>query len=230
MINTRLREAPPGRETQDRILDTAERLFAERGIDGVSVRAILAEAGVNAALANYHFGSREGLIDALLRRRLAPLNEERARLLDEVEARGKAASVEDVLRAFFAPAGRWVVARPDLARLFAHMMGSPNPDIRAMHRRAFGDVVGRFAEALAGRLPAHVTPMQLVCRFFFTLGTSLITSANGAEMAQFARERFGPEAIPDADSLVDEIVAFCAAGLESRSSRSRRRSPRRRGR
>jgi AcrR family transcriptional regulator len=230
MINTTLREALPGRETQDRILDTAERLFAERGIDGVSVRAILAEAGVNAALANYHFGSREGLIDALLRRRLAPLNEERARLLDEVEARGKAASVEDVLRAFFAPAGRWVVARPDLARLFAHMMGSPNPDIRAMHRRAFGDVVGRFAEALAGRLPAHVTPMQRVCRFFFTLGTSLIISANGAEMAQFACERFGPEAVPDADSLVDEIVAFCAAGLETRSSRSRRRSPRRRGR
>jgi AcrR family transcriptional regulator len=230
MLNATPREAPPGRETQDRILDTAERLFAERGIDGVSVRAILAEAGVNAALANYHFGSREGLIDALLRRRLAPLNEERARLLDEVEARGKAASVEDVLRAFFAPAGRWVVAQPDLRRLFAQMMCSPNPDIRAMHRRAFGDVVGRFAEALAGRLPAHVTPMQLVCRFFFTLGTSLITSANGAEMAQFARERFGPEAVPDADSLVDEMVAFCAAGLETRSSRSRRRSPRRRGR
>ncbi len=224
------REAPPSRETQDRILDTAERLFAERGIDGVSVRAILAEAGVNAALANYHFGSREGLIDALLRRRLAPLNEERARLLDEVEARGKAASVEDVLRAFFAPAGRWVFARPDLARLFAHLMGSPNPDIRAMHRRAFGDVVERFAKALVARLPAHVTPMQLVCRFFFTLGTSLITSANGAEMAQFARDRFGPEAVPDADSLVDEIVAFCAAGLETRSSRARRRSPRRRGR
>jgi AcrR family transcriptional regulator len=230
MINAMPREAPPGRETQDRILDTAERLFAERGIDGVSVRAILAEAGVNAALANYHFGSREGLIDALLRRRLAPLNEERARLLDEVEARGKAASVEDVLRAFFAPAGRWFFARPDVARLFAQLMGSPNPDIRAMHRRAFGDVAERFAEALAGRLPAHVTPMQLVCRFFFTLGTSLITSANGAEMAQFARERFGPEAVPDADSLVDEIVAFCAAGLETRSSRARRRSPRRRGR
>jgi hypothetical protein len=49
-------------------------------------------------------------------------------------------------------------------------------------------------------------------------------------MAQFARERFGPEAVPDADSLVDEIVAFCAAGLETRSSRARRRSPRRRGR
>ena len=229
MLNAKLRGAPPGRETQDRILDAAERLFAERGIDGVSVRAILAEAGVNAALANYHFGSREGLIDAILRRRLAPLTEERARLLDELEARGKAASVEDVLRAFFAPAGR-VFARPDLARLFAHLMGSPNPDIRAMHRRAFGDVVERFAEALAERLPAHVTPMQLVCRFYFTLGTSLITSANGAEMAQFARERFGPEAVPDADSLVEEIVAFCAAGLESRSPRARRRSPRRRGR
>lgn len=223
-------DTPPGQGTQDRILDAAERLFAERGLEGVSVRAILAEAGVNAALANYHFGSREGLIDALLRRRLAPLNEERGKLLDEIEARGDAATLEDVLRAFFAPAGRWIFTRPDLAQLLAHMHGSPNPDIRAMHRRHFGDVVERFAEALAARLPAHVTPMQRVCRFFFTLGASLITSASGAEIAQVARDRLGPEAVPDADSLVEEIVAFCAAGLRARSSRARRRPPRRRGR
>ena len=216
-------EAPPGQETQDRILDTAERLFAERGIEGVSVRSILAEAGVNAALANYHFGNREGLIDALLRRRLAPLNEERIRLLDEIDAGGKAAALEDVLRAFFGPAGRWIFTRPDLARLLAHMQGSPNPEIRAMHRRHFGDVVERFAEALTARLPAHVTPMQRVCRFFFTLGTGLITSASGADMAQVARERFGPAAVPDADSLVEEIVAFCAAGLRA-DSRTRRKA------
>ncbi len=218
-------EASPGQETQDRILDAAERLFAERGIESVSVRSILAEARVNAALANYHFGSREGLIDALLRRRLAPLNEERARLLDEIAVRGRAASLEDVLRAFFEPAGRWIFARPDLARLLAHMQGSPNQEIRAMHRRYFGDVVERFAEALALRLPARVGPMQRVCRFFFTLGTGLITSSSGSEMAQVARERFGPEAVPDAESLVEEIVAFCAAGLRAgETSRARRKA------
>ncbi len=222
--------APPGQETQDRILDTAERLFAGRGIEGVSVRSILAQAGVNAALANYHFGNREGLIDALLRRRLAPLNEERARLLDEIDARGESATLEDVLRAFFGPAGRWIYTRPDLARLLAHMQGSPNPDIRAMHRRHFGDVVERFAEALAARLPARVTPMQRVRRFFFTLGAGLITSASGADMAQVARERFGPGAVPDANALVEEIVAFCAAGLRARETSRARREARPRAR
>jgi len=45
-------------DTPTRILDAAERLFAERGIESVSVRSILAAAGVNVALAHYHFGSR----------------------------------------------------------------------------------------------------------------------------------------------------------------------------
>lgn len=182
---------------------------------------------MNAALANYHFGSREGLIDALLRRRLLPLNEERNRLLAEIEARGRAATLEDVLRAFFGPAGRWIFARPDLARLLAHMQGSPNPEIREMHRRHFGDVVERFARALAARLPARVTPMQVVCRLFFTLGAGLVTSASGVDMAQVARDRFGPGAVPDAEALVDEIVAFCAAGLRAEASRARRETRRR---
>src|SRR5512143_2582062 len=78
---------PPRKETQERILDAAERLFAERGIDAVSVRSVLAAAGVNVSLAHYHFGGRDGLIVALLRRRLAPITEERLRRLAEVEAR-----------------------------------------------------------------------------------------------------------------------------------------------
>src|SRR5512146_3390197 len=95
-------------ETRERILLTAERLFAERGIEGVSVRTILGEAGANVALAHRHFGGRDGLIDEVLRRAVGPLNERRLLLLEEVEARGSRATVEDVLRALFAPGVRWM--------------------------------------------------------------------------------------------------------------------------
>jgi AcrR family transcriptional regulator len=77
-----------GRETQARILAAAEQLFAERGIDGVSTRDITDAAGVNAASIHYHFGSRHGLIEALVARLADHLGTPRDRVLDELEANG----------------------------------------------------------------------------------------------------------------------------------------------
>src|SRR3546814_17714118 len=72
--------------TREIILDTAEALFARQGHDGTSMRQITSEAGVNLAAVNYHFGSKEALVQAVLKRRLAILNQERLRLLDQLEA------------------------------------------------------------------------------------------------------------------------------------------------
>ena len=71
--------------TQVRLLDAAERLVGERGVDGVSLRAINAEAGTNVAAAHYHFGSKEALVRAVLDRRMAVLAEQRYGQLDAIE-------------------------------------------------------------------------------------------------------------------------------------------------
>ena len=71
-------------DTRDQILDTAERLFAEFVIDGVSIRTITAEAGVNLAAIHYHFGSKEALVREVFVLRIGPLNRERLRLLDDL--------------------------------------------------------------------------------------------------------------------------------------------------
>jgi AcrR family transcriptional regulator len=68
---------PRSRPTRDRILDAAERLFARKGFHGVSVRDITGAADVDVALANYHFGSKQGLLEAVFLRRAADLNAER---------------------------------------------------------------------------------------------------------------------------------------------------------
>ncbi len=70
--------------TQVRLLDAAERLVGERGVDGVSLRAINAEAESNVAAAHYHFGSKEALVRAVLDRRMTVLAEERFRQLDAI--------------------------------------------------------------------------------------------------------------------------------------------------
>ena len=72
--------------TRERILDAAEELFSENGFDATSVRAITAKAGVHLAAMNYHFGSKDALIQAVFQRRVEPMNRERIRPLDEAEA------------------------------------------------------------------------------------------------------------------------------------------------
>jgi AcrR family transcriptional regulator len=211
------------RATPDRILDAAERLFAKHGIEGVSVRSVLAHAGVNVALAHRHFGSREGLVDALIQRAIAPLNAERLRLLAEVEARGRAATLEDVLRAFYPPAMRWIFMHPDRARLLAHIQASPNEAIRALHRSHFMALVPRLVEAIQTRLPGRLRPAQRVCRFYFVLGAGLMMALHWAEVARVARTRFGPAGVPDPEVLSEEIVAFCAAGLRAETKQPRGR-------
>ncbi|WP_255794363.1 TetR/AcrR family transcriptional regulator, partial [Mycobacteroides abscessus] len=71
--------------TDQRLLNAAERLFAERGVDAVSLRAIMAAAGTNVASVHYHFGSKERLIEALLDRYLDQIEKRRFALLDVAE-------------------------------------------------------------------------------------------------------------------------------------------------
>ena len=70
-------------DTKQRILDVAERLFATRGFHATSLRAITRAAEVNLAAVNYHFGSKDALLEAVMLRRLGPLNEIRQARLDQ---------------------------------------------------------------------------------------------------------------------------------------------------
>src|SRR6056297_1114628 len=74
-------------ETRERILDAAEFLFGERGFESVSLRDITGRAGANVAAVNYHFGSKEKLVDAVVVRHAVPINDGRMRLLLEAEDR-----------------------------------------------------------------------------------------------------------------------------------------------
>ncbi|PZM50707.1 hypothetical protein DKP91_18155 [Enterococcus faecium] len=71
--------------TPEAVLDAAEMLFARQGHEATSMRQITALAGVNLAAVNYHFGSKEGLVQAVLKRRLGALNQERLNQLEQLE-------------------------------------------------------------------------------------------------------------------------------------------------
>lgn len=87
--------------TKDQLIRTAERLFALEGIDAVSLRRIAAESGQkNGSVLQYHFGSRDALIDAIVEQRMAPLNARRRELLDRL---GESPSVTQLVTALVLP-------------------------------------------------------------------------------------------------------------------------------
>ena len=89
----------------ERILDAAEELFALHGYDGVTLRQIATKAGVDVALANYHFGKKLDLFNAVFQRRAGDLNESRLNALRECQQRAgeKGPSVEQIIEAFLRP-------------------------------------------------------------------------------------------------------------------------------
>ena len=80
-----LQEGRGATATKERILDAAEGLFMEHGFEATSLRSITAAAAVNLAAVNYHFGSKDELFQAVLTRRLDPMNQRRVALLDRFE-------------------------------------------------------------------------------------------------------------------------------------------------
>ena len=91
-------------DTRERILDAAERLYAEKGLDGVSLREIGEAAGQrNTAAVHYHFGGRDGLVEALFERRFASLDARRGALLDALDADGRGDDLAALVRVLVEP-------------------------------------------------------------------------------------------------------------------------------
>lgn len=90
-------------DTKSRILEATHHLFLEKGLEGVSLRAVTTEAGVNIAAVNYHFGSKAALLAAMVCRVLDEVNAQQLQLLEELEAQTPTPSVEELLIAYAIP-------------------------------------------------------------------------------------------------------------------------------
>lgn len=207
--------------TREVILDTAEALFARQGHDGTSMRQITSEAGVNLAAVNYHFGSKEALVQAVLKRRLAVLNQERLRLLDELEARaeGQPLKPSQIVDAFFGTLLR-LAASPDHAGknflpLLERTMTDPTGFIRALVAEEYADVMERYQAALFKALP-DVPRAEVIWRFQFMLGatsyaivgTEVLRLAMGWSLEDTDREH-------DPERLLPRLMSFLLGGLRA---------------
>jgi AcrR family transcriptional regulator len=208
-------------DTRERILDAAETLFADRGVAATSLREITRRADVNLAAVNYHFGSKKGLFQAVLERRLVPMNRERLEALGALEARGAESPprVEEILDAFLRPAVRriGVPASKEAAfpKLFARVILEPNPEFQQIFRRQFDEIGVRYHEALQRCLP-DLPRQELIWYAQFLIGAMAHTICHLGPIREFCGEPRGVEV--DVDELVGRLIAFAAPGLRAAAS------------
>lgn len=195
---------PVGAGTRQRILDTAEQLFAAEGPAAVTLRSIAAAADVNVAAVNYHFGSKEKLFEEMFLRRIAPLNEERLTRLAACTASAKGKpDLPAIIAAFVAPAmaliddanARAIVVQYSLGRVLAL------PQVDQMLVRYYDRVRTAFVAALQQAAP-HLTEQEMVWRYYWMGGSVMVSLAVPPGMAARAE-----------GMIARELIAFLVRGF-----------------
>ncbi len=195
--------------TVDRLLDAAERLFAEHGYEGVGMRQLADEAKVNLGAATYHFGSKEKLFIETFMRRFRPTNAERLRLLAEAEAQagGKPLPVEKVVECMIRPPFESGLAHPAFHMFLARNLFKPPPFLHAMLHREIAPNMERFIAALRRTLPG--LPEDLIhLRTMWGMGVLLMFSVRAREIPEMRNKKVH-------EPLLREMVRFISAGLQS---------------
>lgn len=200
-------------DTKELILASAERLFAEHGVAGASLRAITQDAGVNLAAVNYHFGSKDGLLLAVLERRLKPLAETRLRLLESAERQGGGETrLERIVEAFVQPALEMVGRERGghaFARFLLRTFSEPDEEIRALLFGQFERTIEAFTRALGRCLP-ELSREEILWRFHFMVGSMSHTIGLGSLIEKLSGGRCDPR---DVEGTTRRLVTFIAAGM-----------------
>ena len=203
-------------DTKEIILDTAERLFAERSYASVSLREITAEAGVNLAAVNYHFGSKDALLLAVFQRRAVDLNRERLNLLREAESRagGGPAPLRDIIHALVCPPIRWTQQPGSGPSVFIQFMGRAQadgtPEMRALMDKDVGHLLP-FVDCLARTLPG-LPKEEIFWRLHFTLALMHYTITDLRRLEAISG---GVCDLGDTETLIARMIDFAVAGFKA---------------
>ncbi|MDH5525475.1 MAG: TetR family transcriptional regulator [Desulfobulbaceae bacterium] len=205
------------KETKQKLLDVAEELFAKNGYANTSLRAITGKAKANLAAVNYHFGSKEALLSAVLERRLLPLNRLRTERLEAVmaaaENEDRLPSAREVIAAFIEPTMAFRNSgkgAKSFVILISRALGDPDSKVRSRFINYIRPLFEYMGRCLALALP-HLSEKDLFWRLHFMMG-SLAHIMHGLDKEQM----FPDEMVPaDSSVLVDMLLDFLASGMEA---------------
>jgi AcrR family transcriptional regulator len=213
--------------TREKILQAAEQLFISQGFEATTLRQITMAAGVNLAAVNYHFGTKETLLQELFKLRLRRLNEERLYALDclEKQAGDKPIKPTKIVDAFFGTLLRMAQSDPQTGANFLKLLGrtrtEPSEFIRTFLAAEYEEVLTRYKEALIRSLPA-VPRDEILWRFHFMLGATAYAIAGTDSpklldenpLSTKSKTRVGADQL-DFDRLLPRLMNFLIGGLRA---------------
>lgn len=211
-------------DTKEKILDVAERLFANEGYVGTSIRHIAMEAGVNLAAAHYHFGSKKELFAAVFHRTFEPVTEARFAMLDEAEkeAGDGPLDIEKVLMSFALPPLRMLTESTAFAKLVYRARVETHPDLAQAFHEEMRETLERYMKAFRRALPGK-SVVDLYWNAVYMVGAfghailrlapfdDTLKTMMDEMIPGITGEKYDPEA------EAERLVAFCAAGLRAGS-------------
>ena len=209
------------RDTKENLLDSAEKLFSRKGFAATSVRQITADAKVNLAALNYHFGTKQKLISAVFSRRIGPLNIERIQLLEgySLEADDGMPSLQYSVKALVGPALR-LSHDPDRGgKEFMHLMGrafsDPGEGLDEIVMQQFAPLAKIFLPVLRNHL-VDLDAEEFFWRVHFMIGAMAYTMAAPHRLTFLSQ---GLCSMEDPEEAIEQLVNFIVAGLLAPSQR-----------
>jgi len=206
---------PPATATRKRILDAAEVLFAERGYDGVTVRQITAEAGVDTALAHHHFGSKQDLFARVLLRRAEVHMKERDQAMSRcIEEAGGAPTLRDVLLAYVRPYLDRARSSEKGWRTYFKLLAKANTSpewASGVFDEQFDPFVRRFIDAMRRAVP-DVPEERYFWAYHFLSGALVLTFADTGRIDRLSG---GVCSSSDFETGFLYLIPFMEAGVEA---------------
>lgn len=206
-------------ETKERILSAAQSLFAEKGFEAVSLREITTMAEANVAAVNYHFGSKDSLIEAVIVRHMMPVMDERMKLLIAAEERaigsGGVIPVTQILDAFMRPFLMLIDDKGASRSLFIKFCGRIMSDVggnlpdEAVEE--FSKMMEKFTSVLSLAIP-KLNKEELMWRLHFSFGVMAHTLMHGERLEEVTKGECGK---PDFETTLKRMIDYCKAGLEA---------------
>jgi len=202
-------------DARQRVIESAEELFATHGFDSVSIRDITNHCGANVAAINYHFGGRDKLVTEVMLRYIEPINQERLARLETARKNwhGKAIPLEELIDAFVRPLVSRVKKSELSERLFYKLCGrvfsehidALPPEVEAK----FMPIIDQFHKAFMISLP-ELPKEELIWRFHFMVGGMIYLLSHQDMLQRMSR---GQSGMPGMEVSIGRFIRYAAAGF-----------------
>jgi len=200
--------------TKNKILDSAEILFAEHGFNGTSLREITSNADVNLASVNYHFGSKKELIKAVMSRYLNELSPRLVTAFNDLNDDNTQPSLIDVFSAFIEPLLFLNSLKENGTSNFLQLLGRGYTDSQGFLRwfltTQYPEVFSSFTKAVHKAYP-ELTTEEMFWRLHFTMGTIIFTMSSSDALIDIAKNDF--ERSTDIAGVIRRVIPYVAAGV-----------------